>query len=248
MKKDNLRACSFNPQEHEIELKRADPDTGEVLVSKYLMVADRAAWANVWASEQTPPVKLKIMEGERESDFIMTTDAVVVKCRIFMDDELVSVGLGSAGLSEPSAIELAATKAKGRALSNLGFGTTMVDKENLRNLTTLPDTPREVGWSAALPDHSKPAELPAESITPPIAGVTPVAPSSNLTYAEAVKVVCNIQGSKSIGKSVAELIATQEGMKALWYFSKKYVVKKPEYEPFIQACRLVYDANERKEG
>jgi hypothetical protein len=228
MKKEELRACSYTPKP--IKLPSADPQTGEVKEEDYLMVAERVQGANHWAAEQEPPVSLVITEGDHEGDVVLNGDMVIVKSRIYMNGELSSVGIGSAGLSVPSAVEQAATKAKGRALANLGFGTSEADgAENPNDVSTLADSP--VAPTA-----------PSSPVTPtaPFTPTAPTAPAAPIptTREEALATVCT--AGKSKGKKVYELLGdTSNGINAVRYFAEQFEDKTGKHKAFIQACRII---------
>lgn len=226
--KEELRACSYTPKP--IKISSVDQQTGVVRDEDYLMVSERVQWANCWAAEQEPPVSLVITEGDDEKDVVLSGDMVIVKSRIYMNGEVASVGIGSAGLSEPSAVERAATKAKGRALANLGFGTADADGvENPNDISTLADSP--VAPTA-----------PSAPITPsvPVTPTTPAAPAVPIptTREEALATVCT--AGKSKGKKVYELLGdTSNGINAIRYFAEKFEDKTGKHAAFIQACRII---------
>ena len=220
--KEELRACSYTPKP--IKISSVDQQTGVVRDEDYLMVSERVQWANCWAAEQEPPVSLVITEGDDERDVVLSGDMVIVKSRIYMNGEVASVGIGSAGLSEPSAVERAATKAKGRALANLGFGTSEADgAENPNDLSTLADSP--VAPAA-----------PSAPVTP----TAPTAPAAPIptTREEALATVCT--AGKSKGKKVYELLGeTSNGINAIRYFAEQFEDKTGKHAAFIQACRII---------
>lgn len=220
--KEELRACSYTPKP--IKISSVDQQTGVVRDEDYLMVSERVQWANCWAAEQEPPVSLVITEGDDERDVVLSGDMVIVKSRIYMNGEVASVGIGSAGLSEPSAVERAATKAKGRALANLGFGTSEADgAENPNDLSTLADSP--VAPAA-----------PSAPVTPS-APTAPAAPIPT-TREEALATVCT--AGKSKGKKVYELLGeTSNGINAIRYFAEQFEDKTGKHAAFIQACRII---------
>ena len=226
--KTELRACSYTPKP--IQVTYEDPRTGEVKTENYLMVSERVNWANHWAAEQDPPINLVITEGDKEHDVILTSDMVVVKSRVYMNGEVSSTGIGSAGLSEPSAVERGATKAKGRALANLGFGTSDADgAENPNDLSTLADSP--VAPTA-----------PSSPVTPtaPVTPSAPTAPAAPIptTREEALATVCT--AGKSKGKKLYELLGdTSNGINAVRYFAEQFEDKTGKHAAFIQACRII---------
>ena len=161
---------------------------------------------------------------------------VIVKSRIYMNGEVASVGIGSAGLSEPSAVERAATKAKGRALANLGFGTSEADgAENPNDLSTLADSP--VAPAAPSAPVTPPAPVTPSAPVTPTAPTAPAAPIPT-TREEALATVCT--AGKSKGKKVYELLGeTSNGINAIRYFAEQFEDKTGKHAAFIQACRII---------
>ena len=110
------KTCKYDPTKHLVKLTDQNGNS-----SLYLKVSERVEWFNVWADEN----------GLHLGDYTIDNSEVFVegskvKCKAYIKihDAVVSAAIGSCPSDNPKADELAATAALGRALANIGFGTT----------------------------------------------------------------------------------------------------------------------------
>ena len=116
------RACQFDPT---AALKLVVyEESGEAAL--YLPVNERVDWANKYSEEKN--IRLLIDECANIT-YQPETGMYIVTAKVYLDGECVGTGVACVmcNLNDPSAnrdiIQKAATKAKGRALANAGFGT-----------------------------------------------------------------------------------------------------------------------------
>lgn len=118
-----IRKCSYNPEKDLVTVNHhpENPEQAEL----YLPVKNRLYWMQVYCEENGINYKI----DESELHFLESIGLMQVVVKIFFNDELVTsstagdVFIRGDDDHNSKLIQNAATKAKGRALSNLGFGT-----------------------------------------------------------------------------------------------------------------------------
>jgi hypothetical protein len=165
-----VRTCNkYDPAKHLVKLTDQNGKS-----SLYLKVSERVEWFNVWCDEA----------GLHLGDYTIDNSEVFIegnktKCKAYIKvrDVLVSAAIGSCPSDNPKADELASTAALGRALANIGFGTTLdggdamlqevpcdagisVDAFTPIDLNAIEDMPFSFG------DESKPKSKPVDVVQP----------------------------------------------------------------------------------
>ena len=109
---DQLRKCSFRPQDHLILVRfegREEP-------ALYLEVKWRLIWLQTYCEE------LNLSYAVIEEEPKQIGNDITSVCKVLINDKLVGQGTGGMRADSLYAIQQAATIAKGRALANAGFG------------------------------------------------------------------------------------------------------------------------------
>lgn len=115
------RECAYDPLDHMIKITYQDSGTEEL----YLEVKNRVLWFQLYCEQH----EKRGLIDDSEIQFVEAARMFVVTSNVFIDDCLVgkSIAAGPYNPDDPKssseAILSAATKAKGRALANAGFGT-----------------------------------------------------------------------------------------------------------------------------
>ena len=109
---DQLRKCSFRPQDHLI-LVRFEGNQEQAL---YLEVKWRLIWLQTYCEE------LNLSYAVIEEEPKQIGNDITSVCKVLINDKLVGQGTGGMRADSLYAIQQAATIAKGRALANAGFG------------------------------------------------------------------------------------------------------------------------------
>lgn len=120
----NIRACSFDPAKHLIDITTYDNKP-----AKYLEVKNRLLWFLTYCEEHD--IVPYIDESEIQYDPSLGMFTAV--CSIYMDGKLAAKAAAGRLLDQMNGntvVQSVATTAKGRALANLGFGTALCGSED----------------------------------------------------------------------------------------------------------------------
>lgn len=117
---DELRKCSFKPDEHFVRIPGFKPEDGE---SYYLEVKWREFWFQRYCDEQG--IQQRSIE-ELPVTLIAGTSFLQAVAVVKMNGDVIGRGVGGYNIANGDiayAVQIASTIAKGRALANAGFGT-----------------------------------------------------------------------------------------------------------------------------
>ena len=117
---EELRKCSFKPDEHFVRIPGFKPEDGE---SYYLEVKWREFWFQRYCDEQG--IQQRSIE-ELPVTLIAGTSFLQAEAVVKMNGDVIGRGVGGYNIANGDiayAVQIASTIAKGRALANAGFGT-----------------------------------------------------------------------------------------------------------------------------
>ena len=169
---DQLRKCSFRPQDHLI-LVRFEGREEQAL---YLEVKWRLIWLQTYCEE------LNLSYAVIEEEPKQIGNDITSVCKVLINDKLVGQGTGGMRADSLYAIQQAATIAKGRALANAGFGSVFTSASESESGGI--EIPCDSGVSADFfvfqpqkldPSYGNPMQVPAP---PPLQSDAPAMPAN----------------------------------------------------------------------
>ena len=170
----NVRPCSFDPSTHLINLE-VDPNKPQ---RPYLTVDMRVHWFQTWCQENGK----KYFIEENFVEAIPSTSFIQSKCLVYVDGEVVGVGVGGFNLNghkDPDyCIQTCQTIAKGRALANAGFGSVFSSTQESENGSDIPcDSGVTTNFMVFKPQFLGPDAGNPMVTQAPAPAATPVAPN-----------------------------------------------------------------------
>lgn len=243
-----LRKCNgFDP------LNKMIPYTFENgMTTWYMPVADRVAWFLNYCSENN----LTPLIDESDAKISIESKTVLSVCKIYINGAIASTGICGRffDINNPeninSVVQTACTIAKGRALSNMGFGATQGSESESGapfppemgvEVKNIGDEPMECPFLDAaapvnsVPDLPHPPAQPASSPAAPMKTTNMQPVPQTLEEAKAYVVSVGINKGKTLG----ELCVLSDGMKNIDFYANKYSGRD---EGLKIAARLILEA------
>ena len=241
----DLRKCSFEPQNHLINLE-SDPNRKPRL---YLTVEWRVYWLQLWCKENGKGFLIE----EQPVEPVPGTSFIQSRCSVYIDGEPAGHGIGGINLNGSKGgdycIQSCATIAKGRALANAGFGSVFSSALDSENGAEIPCdggmgtdffvfTPQQLGPTAGnaafsqVPNSNPEVKFAAalQSSAPAFAPDFPEQPSRRATV---------IPESGNAPRTREEALQYTVPMKGEWFGHPlgEVLAKSPKDVQFYASCR-----------
>ena len=243
-----LRKCSFEPQDHLINLENDQNKKPRL----YLTVEWRVYWFQTWCQENGK----KYLIEEQPVEIVPGTAFIQSRCTVFIDGEAAGHGVGGINLNGSKGgdycIQSCATIAKGRALANAGFGSVFSSALDSENGADIPCyggmgtdffvfAPRQLGPDSGNPViNGNKAEQPVSQAEKPEYELKPQAPLFPMESAgQPARQATAVPGTGNAPGTREEALQYLVPLKGEWFGHPlgEVLAKSPKDVRFYASCR-----------